>query len=157
MHARICTHTHSDDLLTLFDGPLSTPPQQPALTSNASTLIHMTPPSQPKSGATLPPQVSTDLSLLDPTPSSLQAQLAAPEKQGSLALTLFENPVGSLRVPTELQSFPVSSGWEQKVRVCVDIRMCVYVCVCIHACMSVSACVYMCVCTNITMQYSPMY
>jgi len=65
----------------------------------------------------LAPQVTNDVSLLDPTPSSHKPALIEP--QTSLALTLFENPVGSVRVPSEYASYPVIPGWDNK-DVCHD-------------------------------------
>ena len=62
----------------------------------------------------LAPLVTNDVSLLDPTPSSHMPAMIEP--QTSLALTLFENPVGSVRLPSEYASYPVTPGWDNKVR-----------------------------------------
>ena len=62
----------------------------------------------------LAPQVTSDMSLLEPSPASLKPQVREP--QGSLALTLFENPLGSIRVPSEYTSYPVAHEWDNKVR-----------------------------------------
>lgn len=75
-------------------------------------------------GSILSPQMSSDFSLLDPSPAGSKPQLLPTEAQPTLALTLFEKPVGSARLPQEYASFPLSPGWDNKV------------CVCVHVCLS---------------------
>ena len=94
----------STDLLGLLDGPLS-------LTS--TTTATSAAPEAPPPSNILAPYLSTDISLLNPS-SGQQVQLAEPQE--SLALTLFENPIGSARVPSQYSSHPVVPGWENKVR-----------------------------------------
>ena len=100
----------SDDLLGLFDGPITTATPQPTTTDTA------TPPTARNN--ILAPQVTSDLSLLEPSPASLKPQVKEP--QGSLALTLFENPLGSIRVPSEYASHPVAHEWDNKVQFIVS-------------------------------------
>lgn len=59
------------------------------------------------------PQISSDISLLEPTPSSTVPEVS--ESQGSLALNLLETPLTSMKVPQEYVQFPVVPGWENKV------------------------------------------
>lgn len=100
--------TCSADLLGLLDGPITmeTAPQ---------TLVTDSVGHAPSASGTslLAPQVSNDVSLLNPTPSSLQPVMSKPQE--SLALTLFENPVGTIRVPSEYASYPAALGWDNKV------------------------------------------
>ena len=102
--------TCSADLLGLLDGPITmeTAPQTNSVGHVASD--------------TLVPHVSNDISLLDPTLSSLQPVMSKPQE--SLALTLFENPVGTIRVPSEYASYPVALGWDNKVHVITIICVC---------------------------------
>ena len=78
------------------------------------------------------PQVSSDISLLEPTPTSTVPKLSEP--QGSLALNLLETPLTSLKVPEEYSPYTVVTGWENKVyTTCICIYMYmynVYTCVC---------------------------
>jgi AP-4 complex subunit epsilon-1 len=69
------------------------------------------------------PQVSSDITLLEPTPTSTVPEISEP--QGSLALNLLETPLTSLRVPEEYSQFPIVAGWESK-DVCQDanLRLC---------------------------------
>ena len=80
----------STDLLGLLEGPMVT-----------------------STTAVMAPHLTSDISLLDPTPSSTLPEVR--EQQGSLALTLFENPIGSMQVPGEYAHYPVVSGWDKKV------------------------------------------
>ena len=97
----------SADLLGLFDGPVAMPtdkqPSQPPLPQ----LEHTT--------TVMAPQISSDISLLEPTSTSTVPEVSEP--QGSLALSLFETPLTSLKVPTEYSQFPIAAGWESKVHV----------------------------------------
>lgn len=106
------TTSAADDLLGLFDGPITTATPQPTTTDTA------TPPTARNN--ILAPQVTSDLSLLEPSPASLKPQVKEP--QGSLALTLFENPLGSIRVPSEYASHPVAHEWDNK-DVCHDANL----------------------------------
>ena len=96
----------SADLLGLFDGPVTMPtdrqPSQPPLPQ----LEHTT--------TVMAPQISSDISLLEPTSTSTVPEVSEP--QGSLALSLFETPLTSLKVPTEYSQFPIAAGWESKVK-----------------------------------------
>ena len=115
-----CIHTCSTNLLDLLDGPLITPPSsQPTVSGNAPTSLQNSTPISPATsqsgGSILSPQTTSDFSLLDPSPAGTQPQLLPTEAQPTLALTLFEKPIGSVRVPQEYASFPLSPGWENKV------------------------------------------
>ena len=125
------SHPCSTNLLDLLDGPLVTPPSssQPTVSGSAppSSLQNSTPISPATShtgGSILSPQTTLDFSLLDPSPAGSQPQLLPTEAQPTLALTLFEKPIGSVRVPQEYASFPLSPGWENKVHTCT------YTCTC---------------------------
>lgn len=102
--------TCSADLLGLLDGPIT-------METTPQTLVADSVGHAPSASGTslLAPQVSNDVSLLDPAPSSLQPVMSKPQE--SLALTLFENPVGTIRVPSEYASYPVALGWDNKVQV----------------------------------------
>ena len=126
-------HPCSTNLLDLLDGPLVTAPSssQPIVSGSAppTSLQNSTPISPATSqsgGSILSPQTTLDFSLLDPSPAGSQPQLLPSEAQPTLALTLFEKPIGSVRVPQEYASFPLSPGWENKVHVHV---LYVHVCV----------------------------
>ena len=81
-----------DNLLDMLDGPTAqtTPTKAPPTTTTSANL---------------------ELSTLD---SALPAPM---QSQGALALTLFETPVGSVRVPQEYLQYPVAKDCENKVRV----------------------------------------
>ena len=124
-------HPCSTNLLDLLDGPLVTPPSssQPTVSGSAppTSLQNSTPISPATSqtgGSILSPQTTLDFSLLDPSPAGSQPQLLPTEAQPTLALTLFEKPIGSVRVPQEYASFPLSPGWENKVHTCTCTCTC---------------------------------
>ena len=60
------------------------------------------------------PQVSSDVSLLEPTPTSIVPEVSEPES--SLALSLLEMPITSLKVPDQYSQLPPVTGWQNKVR-----------------------------------------
>ena len=73
-------------------------------------------PPPPQLKPTMPvmaPQISSDISLLEPTPSSVVPEVSKPK--GSLALNLLETPLASLRVPEEYSHLPAVDGWTNKV------------------------------------------
>ena len=120
---------HSTNLLDLFDGPLSpaTPPQptlaESTVTGSASSFQSSASGgllSPTGGGNVLSPHTSSDFSLLDPSPASSKPHLLPTDAQPTLALTLFEKPVGSGRVPQEYAAFPVSPGCDNKVLFCED-------------------------------------
>ena len=61
---------------------------------------------------TMPPTVPSDvLSLLEPASTVPEVSVT----EGSLALSLLETPLTSLRVPEEYSQLPPLPGWENKV------------------------------------------
>ncbi len=100
----------------LTQPPVNPAPQPPpsAVQANLLDLFDDSPPSVEAT------PTSSFTSLLTQQSSLLDA--AAPlQSQGTLALTLFETPVSSIRVPEEYASFPVLQDYENKVRVqCVE-------------------------------------
>ena len=83
----ICSQMGSVDLLDLMG---STPP-----TDHASSAAS---------------NIPSDFSFLNPQPPPPKQ-----ENPASLALSLFENPMGSLKIPTEYSRYPVVAGWDNKV------------------------------------------
>ena len=75
---------------------------------------------QPQLEPTMPvmaPHISSDISLLEPTPSTTVPEVSEPK--GSLALNLLETPLTSLKVPDEYSQLPPVAGWTNKVS-CLD-------------------------------------
>lgn len=103
-----CFFSCSPDLLDLsFDEPVSVPTNKQPSQPSPSQLQHTM--------QVMSPQISSDISLLDPTPTSTVPKVSEP--QGSLALNLLETPLTSLKVPEEYSKFPIAIGWESKVRI----------------------------------------
>ena len=63
------------------------------------------------------PQISSDISLLEPTPSTTVPEVCEPK--GSLALNLPETPLTPLKVPDEYSQLPPVAGWTNKES-CLD-------------------------------------
>ena len=102
---------YSADLLGLnFDTPVSMPTDKQTTTQ---TTIH---PQLQHTMQVMEPQISSDISLLEPTPTNTLLEITEPE--GSLALNLLETPLTSLRVPEEYSHHPIVAGWENKVQCC---------------------------------------
>ena len=105
-HTHTHTHTH-----TIGNQP---PPPVQSATSSASSLPAINTDAQ---NSVEPPQTAIpssligDLSLLDST----ALQTDASKEKGLLALTMYEKPLGSARVPSEYTEFPVAPEWESKV------------------------------------------
>ena len=93
----------SNDLLGLtFDHPVSMATKKQSSSSHLEHTMQV-----------MTPQVSSDITILEPTPTSTVLEVSEP--QGSLALNLLETPLTSLRVPEEYSKFPIVAGWESKV------------------------------------------
>ena len=126
-YARTC----STNLLDLFDGPLVLSSSQPTVSGSTPSLQNSAPISPATAGGSiLSPQTTSDFSLLDPLPAATKPQLLPSEAQPTLALTLFEKPIGSMRIPQEYASFPLSHGWENKVGGVLSLSLSLSFCVC---------------------------
>ncbi|KAL5469365.1 hypothetical protein EMCRGX_G030615 [Ephydatia muelleri] len=91
-------------------------PTKPAVQSvDLLDLMGSTPPTDHASSAAS--NIPSDFSFLNPQPPPPKQ-----ENPASLALSLFENPMGSLKIPTEYSRYPVVAGWDNK-EVANDVRL----------------------------------
>ncbi|CAI8050729.1 AP-4 complex subunit epsilon-1 [Geodia barretti] len=117
-----------------FQGEISTPPTIPPTNSTSADLLGLsfddmvtvpTDKQQPQpqlepTMAVMAPHISSDISLLEPTPSTTVPEVSEPK--GSLALNLLETPLTSLKVPDEYSQLPPVAGWTNK-DVCQDASL----------------------------------